>query len=996
MNKNILIIVVAAVMVLSSLAVSSGYNSGSSALNPVSLPNVLQANTHVGNVAIYANGSVSNATEIGQNGNSYYLKGNLNGTLTDMRNNSAVSGNGFIINGMGKNGFNVTNASSVQISDFNVTNSTTGGYILNSKSVTVKDSHISAANNGILGCESDHLSISADRIAVLTGYGIYINYANEVSVNSTYIYATTGYYTDSSTNMTAFNNDTLSASCIAIHFNGYSISNIVIANNTIRGNGTCPVGLFFSSYETNNVKIVGNTLENFTSDSAIKVHSDVSSGYVISNNDFVNTLTSIYLFVFNAIITGNHFTNVKSYAIEADYTVNIAVSGNTITNSSTADFVYAEYSSDIKIQGNSISNTSTAIEFEYSSGITVSDNSIMKSQDDAVYLYSYDGSIDNVNVTGNAIKAGEYGIEIYVDEGTASNINISQNKLVDLTSYGIYIETDSGKNYTLDNNTILNSSYPIYIFYVIQNIRIDGNRISNLSDYAIYLQYGSAASISGNEISGFHGNAYDQYGIIVEYSAGGIISNNIIAGNSTAYGAEGIHVYFSSGFSLFGNTVSNVTYGIDVEYSGNFSVFGNTVMNNPAEDSTYGIYSYSNSLYSYYGNTVSGSNYSLYSESDFAGVFYGNTFSNAHNYMLYLYDSSSLTFYHNNFLNGSRIKTYFYGTSNLVWNLSLPVGGNYWSNYSGTGSDGIGSTPYKVNGTSVDYLPLTSRWEGYMITFVETGLPIGTAWSVTLGSSTVSSETQTVAFNPDAAQHITQVYTVARISGYVVSKSNGQITLNGTDQVITLAFTPVTYNMTFTETGLPSGVTWSVTVGSQKLSSSSSSINFLLSNGTYNYTIGTVTGYHTNTATGSFQINAAGKSIDVSFAQNKYTLLVTETGLPAGDTWTVNVNGSTSTSTGNSIEVYLVSGTYNISITGPAGYNVTMSSHSVTIDNSNATISAVFKNTTVTAKTSNSGALYEGLGAGAVIGAVVGILGTMMLSGTGIFRKFGKGKGGTQ
>jgi len=994
MNKNILIIVVAAVMVLSSLAVSSGYNSGSSALNPVYLPNVLQANTHVGNVTIYANGSVSNATEIGQNGNLYYLNGNLNGTLTDMRNNSAVSGNGFTLNGMGRYGFIVTGASQVHISDFTVTNSSTGAYLVESTSVTVKDSHISAGSYGILGCELGHLYISGDSIHVPTDYGIYTYYVSQVSVNSTFIVASIGYYTDSSTNMTAFNNDSFSTSSKAICFRGDSSSNIVIANNTMTGNGSSANGIEFCSYSTNNVKIVGNTLENFTD--AVYVDSDSSSGFVISQNNFINTSTSIYLGDgYNIVVSGNYFKNVKSYAIEADEAVNITVNGNRITYSTLADFLYAEYSVDLKVHGNSISNTKYPILDCYSSGLSVTDNTINNSSY-AIYLYSYEGSIDNIVVTGNSITSNYYAVYIYSDYGTVSNVNVSGNKLIKSTDAAIYIYTYSGTNLTVDNNTIMNSSYPIYINYDFQNIKIDGNRIFNSTGYAILVEYSSTFSISGNEISGFHGNAYDQLGIFVEYLFGGIISNNIIAGNSTAYGAEGIYVYGSSGFSLFGNTVSNVTYGIDVEYSGNFSVFGNTVMNNPAEDSTYGIYSYSNSLYSYYGNTVSGSNYSLYSESDFAGVFYGNTFSNAHNYMLYLYDSSSLTFYHNNFLNGSRIKTYFYGTSNLVWNLSLPVGGNYWSNYSGTGSDGIGSTPYKVNGTSVDYLPLTSRWEGYMITFVETGLPIGTAWSVTLGSSTVSSETQTVAFNPDAAQHITQVYTVARISGYVVSKSNGQITLNGTDQVITLAFTPVTYNMTFTETGLPSGVTWSVTVGSQKLSSSSSSINFLLSNGTYNYTIGTVTGYHTNTATGSFQINAAGKSIDVSFAQNKYTLLVTETGLPAGDTWTVNVNGSTSTSTGNSIEVYLVSGTYNISITGPAGYNVTMSSHSVTIDNSNATISAVFKNTTVTAKTSNSGALYEGLGAGAVIGAVVGILGTMMLSGTGIFRKFGKGKGGTQ
>lgn len=965
MNKNILIIIVATMMLLSSLAVIADYNGNTSGVNTMALPSVVSGKAYVGNVTIYANGTASSATEISQSGNSYSLNNNLNGTLIDMRNDSVVSGNEFTINGMGLNGFNVIDASSVQISDFNVTNSTTGAYLLDSKSVTIKDSHISAGKTGIYGNESDHFSISSDRISVPTGNGIYVEYTSESFVNSTFIDASIGYYASSSTTITAFNNDTFSASSYAIYTDGVSNNNMVIANSTIKGNGTSSYGIYLSSYNSNNVKIVSNRFANFTSEYAVYIDSGGSTGYVMSHNDFANTANSIYLFTNNALVSGNHFTNVTSYAIYVDFGVNITISGNTITNASSAEFIFAEYSVDLKVYGNSISNTSTAIYMEYSNHLYASDNSITKSQY-GVYLYS-DESMDNVNVSGN--------------------------RLVNITSSAILIEVYSGTNFTVDNNIILNSSYPIYIYYVIQYLKIDGNSIFNSKGSAIYVEYASAFSISGNVISGLHGPAKDQLGIDVEYFVEGIISNNIITGNSSAYGAEGIYVVSSTGFSVFGNTVSNVTYGMKMEYSGSFSVFSNTVMNNPTEKGTYGIYSYENSQFSYFSNAVSGSNYSIASYYDFAGLIYGNTFSNANNYTIYLNDSLSLTFYHNNFLNGSRINTYFNGASNLVWNISLPVGGNYWSNYSGTGTGGIGSTPYKVNGTSVDYLPLTAKWEGYTITFVESGLPVGTAWSVTLGSSAASSETQIVAFSLDAAQHITQDYTVARISGYVVSESKGQITLNGTSQVITLTFTPVTYNVTFTETGLPSGTAWSVTVGSQKLSSSSSAINFLLFNGTYNYTIGSVTGYHMNAVTGSFQINASGKAINASFVQNKYTLLVTETGLPAGNTWAVNVSGSTTNSTGNSVEIYLVSGTYSISVTGTAGYNVTLSAGSVTINNANATVSAVFKNITVAAKPSSSGAVYEGLGVGVIIGAVVGILVTMMYSGTWIFRK---GKSGNQ
>jgi hypothetical protein len=124
--------------------------------------------------------------------------------------------------------------------------------------------------------------------------------------------------------------------------------------------------------------------------------------------------------------------------------------------------------------------------------------------------------------------------------------------------------------------------------------------------------------------------------------------------------------------------------------------------------------------------------------------------------------------------------------------------------------------------------------------------------------------------------------------------------------------------------------------------------------------------------------------------------MVTETGLPSGMAWTVNVSGTLKTTTGTSIDILLASGTYNVNVTGPSSYSGTLSAKSVTVDASNATVSVVFTNTTAHSKTSNSASIYEGLGVGAIVGVVVGILGTMMYTGTGIFRKFKKGNGGTQ
>jgi parallel beta-helix repeat protein len=70
--------------------------------------------------------------------------------------------------------------------------------------------------------------------------------------------------------------------------------------------------------------------------------------------------------------------------------------------------------------------------------------------------------------------------------------------------------------------------------------------------------------------------------------------------------------------------------------------------------------------------------------------------------------------YHNYFINNTQQASDF--NSNL-WNLSYPLGGNYWSDYSGedlysgpnqdiVGNDGIGDTNYTIDTDSVDHYPL--------------------------------------------------------------------------------------------------------------------------------------------------------------------------------------------------------------------------------------------------------------------------------------------------
>ena len=85
-------------------------------------------------------------------------------------------------------------------------------------------------------------------------------------------------------------------------------------------------------------------------------------------------------------------------------------------------------------------------------------------------------------------------------------------------------------------------------------------------------------------------------------------------------------------------------------------------------------------------------------------------------YGLLLETSSSVVVAGNSFLNNTHQAQDSSGDEN-TWNMSYPIGGNYWSDYSGTdlfqgpgqdipGSDGIGDSPYIIDADSEDFYPL--------------------------------------------------------------------------------------------------------------------------------------------------------------------------------------------------------------------------------------------------------------------------------------------------
>ncbi len=77
-----------------------------------------------------------------------------------------------------------------------------------------------------------------------------------------------------------------------------------------------------------------------------------------------------------------------------------------------------------------------------------------------------------------------------------------------------------------------------------------------------------------------------------------------------------------------------------------------------------------------------------------------------------------------------------------------------------------------------------------------------------------------------------------------------------------------TYTVTFTESGLASGTTWSVTLNGTTSSSSTSTISFSEPDGSYSYSIGSVSGYTASPSSGTITVNGANVNQAITFTQS--------------------------------------------------------------------------------------------------------------------------------
>lgn len=275
--------------------------------------------------------------------------------------------------------------------------------------------------------------------------------------------------------------------------------------------------------------------------------------------------------------------------------------------------------------------------------------------------------------------------------------------------------------------------------------------------------------------------------------------------------------------------------------------------------------------------------------------------------------------------------------------------GNYWWNYIGNGSIVYNNSGLIHKGG--DMQPLI--YHVYRITFSETGLPSGMSWLLYIGTSPVviRGNGSSISFYEPNGTYFIQIYA----NGYLANQSSGFVIVSGKGQSFNLVFRQL-FLLTFIETGLSQeGTAWSITVNGVTGYSTTNTVEYLATNGSYRYNVSSVGSYYPEQVSGTFTIYGANTTVNVRYLPFTYPVTFRETGLAAGTEWGIFSDGQKSIVRSQSISLNLPNGTYSYSVIGAKGYLPDNPYGTVQVDNGSSMVSLIFRSANYTLTFTQSG-----------------------------------------
>ncbi len=559
----------------------------------------------------------------------------------------------------------------------------------------------------------------------LDGCGLYIEPSSQLSVMSSYdidisneVFGDDIYYKVNQKNLgnTDFTN---AAQIFLVNCNNSIISDFEFSN----------VSVGISIHFSHNNSISENHL-NYNSMQGIYINRGDKNN--ITENDIING-GSIYLSGGNCSILGNNVSNGGSIDVAGSYNNvsensvkngngmrisgnNATVLMNTIYNSSTTG-IYLSSGNYATVIGNNISYCKSDGIYCGSSNIEFLENTINNCVGEGIYLTG-----DNNSIVRNSINNNLHGILLreYSDQN-----NISENTLKNNKEYGIYMYTSA---YYEHNNTIVeNKMYgcgfgiqPTSLNNLITNDTIDSTNLVNDKPLVLYYHkvnlnesdFTNVGQIilincSNSLLKNLNFNN-GSVGITL-YHCDEIEISNITSEKNSLYG---IHLYATDNTIISNNNLNyNTECGIFLSSCGDNTITENTINDNEID----GLFMSSCSNINYTSNYFVKNRFGITLDYDCTVNYFDmNTIHNNTEFGLRVLHQTCdyNSFYDNSFINPAGINACDNGSAHNYYNR------NYWHDYTGkdTDDDGIGDSPYPIDGTANNEDAAPIWWDPPMLT----------------------------------------------------------------------------------------------------------------------------------------------------------------------------------------------------------------------------------------------------------------------------------------
>ncbi|KAA8922680.1 thermopsin family protease [Thermoplasma sp.] len=280
-------------------------------------------------------------------------------------------------------------------------------------------------------------------------------------------------------------------------------------------------------------------------------------------------------------------------------------------------------------------------------------------------------------------------------------------------------------------------------------------------------------------------------------------------------------------------------------------------------------------------------------------------------------------------------------------------GGNYW------GSPLI-TPPWNESGyiqSGYDYHPLV--YFIYELSFVIHGLPTGASWEIVADGIYYVSSGRYI--NVTEFNFGNTTYAVFLPPGYISSYSGYALSYKNMSVVNVYVKQVMTYGIVFRAMNYVRNETWYLDIAGNLYSSTSQDLIVNLPNGTYSYSVFAPPNNYT-AVSGYVSVNGRSIIVNVTFPEELYTVVIRETGLPAGSSWYVVIDGRAYYSNSTTISILLPNGQYPAQFARIPGYRASAQSASIVVNDQPVQYIETY---------TYSGNYDYYLGAGIIIGAMI-------------------------